>query len=367
MKAGLDSLENVSRLLRRAWVWARRAVFIALLVVTGVLLLEWVHLHELLARVHPWLARIVSGLLASGVVGFAGWTAWRWWRVPRVIVPPELPSALESWSADDLKTYRRFVRRYLERQQQNLALEQSSRQKVPAVLEKVDRLGVEAHAPRVVAELEAEIDRLLEPLDRKARQEVWQSASQVAVITAVNPSALLDVLITLLRNLELMARLAKLYYGRPGIWGSARIAHDVLAVAATAGVVDRLAESVSEVAGEMFGSWTARLAGPVGQGLTNGLLTVRLGDAAVLRCRSLRSRRVGIKPWSPVMWREMARRLSAMVGEQLAPDMARAFTQASRSAGQRGAEKVRQAFDKLRGARGAETAADDTASADGPR
>ncbi|MDQ7006470.1 MAG: YcjF family protein [Acidobacteriota bacterium] len=343
------SLTSLADTLAIAWTWARRIFIFALVAGLSVFVLEWLHLHALLAGIHPALAWSVTGLLMAATVVLAGSLAWRWWSVPRVLMPPELPPPAEGWTPRQARAYLRFARQYLERQSANPALDPQAATGIGPALDRIAALDADLPAGELVQAVENQVDLALEPLDRKARQEVWQAACQVAALTAINPSSLLDVLITLLRNLDLMARLATLYGGRPGLVSSLRIVRDVLASAATAGLLDRLAESASSVAAEMVGSWTTRLAGPVGQGLVNGLLTVRLGDAAVARCRSLRSRRVGIKPWSAATWREMARRLSAMVSRTLAPEMSRAFKEAARSATTRSGGALRRAWQWMRG------------------
>ena len=72
---------------------------------------------------------------------------------------------------------------------------------------------------------------------------------------------------------------------------------------------------------------------------------LRLGDAAVLRCRALRTRRVGIKPWSAATWREMTRRLAGMVSKKVAPDLARRFGEVVDAAG---GSSVKRGVDWLR-------------------
>ena len=74
-------------------------------------------------------------------------------------------------------------------------------------------------------------------------------------------------------------------------------------------------------------------------------------DATLARCRSLRSRRVAIKPWSRATWREMARRLSRNVSGQLAPDLARAFRNAGRGAREQSGGALKRALDWMRGSR----------------
>ncbi len=332
-RAGTAALDHLTRAVGRAWAIVRRVLIGALILAGALVLLELVHLHGLLASVHPWLAHGVIGALVLVSLAVVARFAWRWWTLPGVLTPPELPAETAAWSRGDRAAYLKFARRYLERQSRNPAFENDGREAVREALASVGTLSAESDAGELVRDVEALIDRVMEPIDRRARREVWRSATEIAVLTAVNPSAMLDVLITLLRNLELSARIATLYFGRPGLVGTAKLARDVLAVAATAGVLDRVVESAGTVAADMAGSWSARVAGPVGQGLVNGLLTVRLGDAAVERCRSLRSRRVAIKPWDIAMWREMARRLASAAATRVGPSLSRAFSAAAGGSG----------------------------------
>lgn len=345
----MQPLTSVARVVKSAWVWSRRIFWTLIVLSIVVLVLEGIHLHQLLAGVHPLLAWAVSGLLLASAGLFALWSAWRWWRVPRALDPPDLPRPEEGWTRGQVRSYLAFAHTYLEQQSRNPALPRAAASLIPDAQARLASLQDEADVTRLVERVESEIDDVLEPLDREARQEIWKAASEVAVLTAVNPSALMDVAVTLLRNLDLLARLATLYGGRPGLAVTVRITRDVLAMAVTAGILDRVAESASSVAADLLGSWSTRLTGPVGQGLVNGLLTVRLGDAAVLRCRSLRSRRVPIKPWSRATWREMARRLSRNVSSEIAPELARSFREAGRGARDRGSGALRRAFDWLRG------------------
>ncbi len=322
---GSSSFPHLSATLGRAWTLLRRVFIAGLLVAGGVILLEAIHLHSLLAGIHPILAWTVSGLLLMTVAGFLSWAAWRWAKIPRVILPPDLPTDLEEWNQRQLNSYLAFCRRYVARQERNPSLPEEARERLPALLAAIDDATRLKNPVEVVAQTKKAIDEALEPLDRLARNVVWRAATEVAVLTAMTPSALFDVLITLLRNIELMVRIATLYYSRPGLLGTTRIVRDVMAVAAAAGVIERVTDSASEMAADVMGNWTSKLAGPVGQGVANGLITVRLGDAAVHRCRALRTRRVGIKPWDAATWREASRRLARMVSKKVAPDIARRF------------------------------------------
>ncbi len=345
---GVAAFPFLATMLGRSWRVIRYATYTALFVAAGVITLEGIHLHELLSSIHPYLAWAVSAFLAAMAITVIGWATWRWIKLPRVVLPPDLPPAIDGWSRSQRRAYLAFCRRYLARQESNPELPEEARDRLPTLRGAIDDAEQCADPTELVRMVEAAIDEALEPLDRRARNLVWRAATEVAVLTAMTPSALFDVLITLLRNIELMVRIAQLYYSRPGALGTLRIVRDVLAVAAAAGVIERVADGATDMAADLMGNWTAKLAGPIGQGIANGLITVRLGDAAVHRCRALRTRRVGIKPWSAATWREMSRRLAGMVSKKVAPDLARRFGAAVDAAGggavRRGAGLLRRLF-----------------------
>ncbi|MEM8750609.1 MAG: TIGR01620 family protein [Pseudomonadota bacterium] len=125
---------------------------------------------------------------------------------------------------------------------------------------------------------------LLKPLDQRARALVMGSAKRVSIVTAVSPRALVDVGFVLLENMRLIRQLAYLYGGRPGTLGFWRLARNVvghLAVTGSIAVGDGL---LQQVVGHGVAS---RLSSRLGEGVVNGLLTARIGIAAIDVCRPL--------------------------------------------------------------------------------
>jgi putative membrane protein len=123
---------------------------------------------------------------------------------------------------------------------------------------------------------------LLSPLDLEARRIVMNSAKRVSLVTAVSPRAIVDLLAVLFENLRTIRRLSALYGGRPGTLGFMRLAkHVVTHLAVTGGMAagDSLA---SQVLGQGL---AARLSARLGEGVINGLLTARIGIAAISVCR----------------------------------------------------------------------------------
>jgi putative membrane protein len=125
---------------------------------------------------------------------------------------------------------------------------------------------------------------ILMPLDRQARALIAVSVRRVAMVTAVSPSAILDVGFVALENLAMLRRLATLYGGRPGFLGSLRLARLVLGHLAITGGVALGEDVVQQLIGHGL---TARLSARLGEGIMNGAFTGRIGIAAIDLCRPL--------------------------------------------------------------------------------
>ena len=140
----------------------------------------------------------------------------------------------------------------------------------------------DAHNDREIVAL---IDRqVLAPIDQSAYNSVLRASRDTAIATALSPSAALDVVIVLWRNLKLVREVASLYGARPGRFGSWRLMRRMLANLAVAGV----AEGLSHVAVDALGgSIAAAISTKLGQGMVNGLLTARVGVATMVLCRPI--------------------------------------------------------------------------------
>ncbi len=125
---------------------------------------------------------------------------------------------------------------------------------------------------------------LLGPLDAEARRLVSASARRVALITAISPSAIVDVVFVAIENLGMMRMLATLYGGRPGFFGSLRLARLVLGHLALTGGVALGEDVIQQLIGHGL---TARLSARLGEGVLNGAFTGRIGMSAIDLCRPL--------------------------------------------------------------------------------
>ena len=119
---------------------------------------------------------------------------------------------------------------------------------------------------------------LMSPLDARARALTAASARRVAIVTAISPRALVDILFVSYESIKLSRAIAALYGVRPGLIGGWRLAGAVLShLAVTGGVA--LGDSVIQ---QLLGhGLAAKLSARLGEGLVNGLMTVRVGIAAM--------------------------------------------------------------------------------------
>jgi putative membrane protein len=125
---------------------------------------------------------------------------------------------------------------------------------------------------------------LLVGLDETARSMVLSSAKRVALLTAVSPRALVDLLFVASEILRLIRRLAALYGGRPGFLGFVRLTRAAITHLAVTGGMAAGDSIVQQFLGHGI---AARLSARLGEGVVNGLLTARIGIAAIEVCRPL--------------------------------------------------------------------------------
>jgi putative membrane protein len=149
------------------------------------------------------------------------------------------------------------------------------------------RAALESHLGEIIdgADLVRLAEReLMGPLDAEARQIVSAAAKRVSVVTAVSPRAAIDMVFVFITALQLIRRLAELYGGRPGTLGLIRLVRRVVThLAVTGGMA-----AGDSIVQQMFGHGiAAKLSARLGEGVLNGLLTARLGLAAIEVTRPL--------------------------------------------------------------------------------
>ncbi|MEN0000436.1 MAG: TIGR01620 family protein [Pseudomonadota bacterium] len=123
---------------------------------------------------------------------------------------------------------------------------------------------------------------LLKALDEKAVATISAAAKRVSVVTAISPRALVDIGYVLYENIRLIRSMAELYGGRAGGLGTINLARRVVSHLALTGAI-----SVGEgILQQIFGQGlAARISTRLGEGVINGVMTARIGIAAMEVCR----------------------------------------------------------------------------------
>lgn len=152
-----------------------------------------------------------------------------------------------------------------------------------------------AQGRRAIAELKDDVidgrdlvriaeTEILGPLDARATVLILDAAKRVSLITAVSPRAVVDIAYVVFEAGRLIRRLAELYGSRPGTLGLFRLIRSVLAHLAVTGSIAVGDSFVQQVVGHGL---AARLSAKLGEGVVNGMMTARIGLAAMETVRPL--------------------------------------------------------------------------------
>ncbi|MEL6920531.1 MAG: TIGR01620 family protein, partial [Pseudomonadota bacterium] len=123
---------------------------------------------------------------------------------------------------------------------------------------------------------------LLTGIDRQAIATVSASAKRVSVVTAVSPRALVDIGYVLFETMRLIRVIAELYGGRAGALGTLTLARRVVSHLAITGTIS-VGEGILQQA--LGHGIAARISARLGEGVINGIMTARVGIAAMEVCR----------------------------------------------------------------------------------
>ncbi len=127
-------------------------------------------------------------------------------------------------------------------------------------------------------------EKLLQPLDRLAREVIVKYANQTALSTAISPVALIDAVLILSRSHVMVHDIAKVYAYRPNLLGEISLFKKVFVTLAFASVTEILANHSHDILGT---SLLSKLSVHGAQGVANGILIARVGIGTIKSCRPL--------------------------------------------------------------------------------
>lgn len=244
------------------------------LIVAVISLAAWDFVFELLGR-NIWLGRAVTAILALFLLAALGLALKEWVALARLKTVDRMRRDIAAVVAGgDLaaasKVADKLVALYRGRDDMLWAIDRLAEQR-QQVFDAGDLLAVTERS-------------LMQPLDAAARREVEAAARQVATVTAIVPLALADVVAALVGNLRMVRRVAEIYGGRAGVFGSWRLLRTVLLHLVATGAVAVGDDLIGSIAG---GGLLSKISRRFGEGVVNGALTARVGVAAMEVCRPM--------------------------------------------------------------------------------
>jgi putative membrane protein len=179
------------------------------------------------------------------------------------------------------------------------ALAEDDRDEARAIVRTLTaKLGTAPALARSRAELESHLTEIIDgrdllhiaertlmaTLDAQASQLVARTATRVSVVTAVSPRAAIDIAFVAFAAFGMIRRLAALYGGRPGMLGMVRLVRHIITHLTITGGMAAGDSLVQQFLGHGIAS---KLSARLGEGVLNGLMTARLGLAAIEVTRPL--------------------------------------------------------------------------------
>jgi putative membrane protein len=282
------------------WRWLKIFASVVVVVFALSILLQAVTFVRMAYETNAILGWAVGIGVVAGLGLLIGAPIAKYIKTPRVVEPPKV-SDPEAPTASDLHAVVGYLDAVLVHAEKNPHFAET-REKIPAARQELvvfrDRIRPMTGAEGQILdrEIAAWADRTLgpiwKPVDRLVERLIYQEAVTVGVATAVSPNGTLDAYLMLWRSTNLIAKIAEIQYGRPGIFGTLAVCRDVAAATAVAGTIQSVTDSLGNIAMHSIGGAAGVLAGPVSEGITNALVLTRIGYLADARCKSYRA-------WSP--------------------------------------------------------------------
>lgn len=222
-----------------------------------------------------WLGYTAIGVTSAGVLAVFGMVARELIAIRRLASVQALKDEAEKAGLDRKPAHARAVVAKLVKLSESIPETAAGRAALARTADEI----IDSQGLMSLAELE-----LLAPADRKARQLVLNAAKRVSVVTAVSPRALVDLGYVIFESARLIRAVAETYGTRPGRLGMFRLFRDVIAHLAVTGSIAVGDGIVQQLLGHGLAS---KVSARLGEGVINGLMTARIGIAAMDLLRPL--------------------------------------------------------------------------------
>jgi putative membrane protein len=222
-----------------------------------------------------WLGYAAIGVSAVGGLALLGMVAREWIAMRRLSAVQALRTEASAAAAERLPLRARAVVDRLVGMTGSMPETAAGR----AALARTEGEIIDAVGLLGLAEME-----LLGPTDRRVRQLILDASRRVSVVTAVSPRAIVDLGYVLFEASRLVRAIAEAYGTRPGRLGMLKLLRDVVAHLAVTGSIAVGDGIVQQVLGHGLAS---KLSARLGEGVVNGLMTARIGIAAMDLLRPL--------------------------------------------------------------------------------
>ena len=244
--------------------------------------------HQMFSDIHPALGWVFVAAVASLAAWLIGWPLVRFFSTPSIARPPDVDLSADNVPRAELNKRFAYDDAYLKNIGVNPAL---SAQWNAAETARDDLRGIKLDGSDDQAKQLAEFERtriapLLADLDKQVDAYIHKEALAVGSATAVSMNGSVDAFVVLWRNVNMISRISRLYYGRPSLRLSMTILRDVIVAVLLSRALDDVTDAAGEALGGVISKVGGLVVGPLIDGSVNALMTTKLGYLAKRRCRS---------------------------------------------------------------------------------
>ncbi|MGL4960737.1 MAG: TIGR01620 family protein [Inquilinus sp.] len=272
--AAPDAVDPGLRRRRNPGSVALRIAFGALVGLVGLGIGLWVErlVTDLLSQGGP-LQAVTLALLAVAGAGILVWAGWELLALRRLGRVEEIRSLGRAAAGGDAAAADAVIARFRRLHSDGPAADGLAR---------LERERDELRDPaELIALLELHAQR---PIDAACRAAIAATARRTALITTVTPFAIVDMVASGALNLRMIRRIAEIQGFRPGLFATLSLIRRVATTLLIAGGI----EAANDYLGDFLGAGLLRAFGRrAGEGAINGILSVRIGVAAMKVCRPL--------------------------------------------------------------------------------